>query len=50
VLAEVSFVTNRAEAALLKQAGYRQQIAQALCDAIVRYQGTLKKITTGTVE
>ena len=46
VLAEVSFVTNRSEAALLKQQGYRQQIAQALCDAILRYQGTLKKSTT----
>jgi N-acetylmuramoyl-L-alanine amidase len=46
VLAEVSFVTNRAEASLLKQAAYRQHIAQALCDAIVKYQGSLKKITT----
>ena len=46
VLAEVSFVTNRAEAGLLKQQAYRQQIAQAICDAIVRYQGSLKKITT----
>jgi N-acetylmuramoyl-L-alanine amidase len=46
VLAEIAFVTNRTEAALLKQPGYRQQIAQSLFDAIVRYQGTLKKSTT----
>jgi N-acetylmuramoyl-L-alanine amidase len=46
VLAEISFVTNRSEAALLKQAGYRQQIAQALYDGIVKYQASLKKVTT----
>jgi N-acetylmuramoyl-L-alanine amidase len=46
VLAEVSFLTNRSEAALLKQSSYRQHIAQALCDAIVKYQASLKKITT----
>jgi N-acetylmuramoyl-L-alanine amidase len=46
VLAEISFVTNRAEAALLKQAAYRQQIAQALYDGIVKYQSSLKKVTT----
>jgi N-acetylmuramoyl-L-alanine amidase len=46
VLAEISFVTNRSEASLLKQPAYRQQIAQALCDAIIRYQGSLKKTTT----
>jgi N-acetylmuramoyl-L-alanine amidase len=46
VLAEISFLTNRSEAALLKQAAYRQQIAQALADAIVKYQTSLKKVTT----
>jgi len=46
VLAEISFVTNKPEASLLKQAAYRQQIAEALCDAIVKYQNSLKKITT----
>jgi len=45
VLAEISFVTNRADAALLKQAAYRQQIAQALYDGIVKYQASLKKVT-----
>lgn len=45
VLAEISFLTNSNEALLLKQAGFRQRIAQALCDAIVKYQGSLKKST-----
>ena len=34
VLAEISFVTNRQDGALLKTGAYRQQIAQALFDAI----------------
>jgi N-acetylmuramoyl-L-alanine amidase len=45
VLAEISFLTNRSDAALLKQGAYRQQIAQALYDGIVKYQTSLKKIT-----
>lgn len=48
VLAEIAFLTNRQEASLLKQNAYKQQIAQALCDAILRYQGSLKKNTTVT--
>lgn len=43
VLAEISFVTNRNDATLLKTAGYRQSIAQALYDAVVRYRGSLKR-------
>jgi N-acetylmuramoyl-L-alanine amidase len=43
VLAEVSFVTNKAEAQLLKSGAYRQHIAQALFDAILSYQRSLKK-------
>jgi N-acetylmuramoyl-L-alanine amidase len=46
VLAEISFITNRAEASLLKQQKYRDRIAQSLFDAIVKYQSSLKKITT----
>ncbi len=46
VLSEISFVSNKSEAALLKQASYRQHIAQALSDAILKYQSSLKKITT----
>ena len=43
VLAEISFVTNRSDATLLKQNAYRQRIAQSLADAVVKYQGSLKK-------
>jgi N-acetylmuramoyl-L-alanine amidase len=43
VLAEISFVTNRADAQLLKGGAYRQHIAQALFDAVVSYQRSLKK-------
>ena len=46
ILAEIAFVTNKAEAALLKQPTYRQQIAQALYDGLVKYQTSLKKVTT----
>lgn len=46
VLAEISFVTNKAEASLLKKEAYRQRIAQALADAVLRYQTSLKKVTT----
>jgi N-acetylmuramoyl-L-alanine amidase len=46
VLAEISFVTNKSEASFLKQNAYRQRIAQALCDAILKYQASLKKVTT----
>lgn len=45
VLAEISFITNRTDAGLLKQSGYRQRVAQALADAVLRYQGSLKKGT-----
>jgi N-acetylmuramoyl-L-alanine amidase len=44
VLAEISFLTNKQEAQLLKTGAYRQQIAEALHDAILRYQGSLKKV------
>jgi N-acetylmuramoyl-L-alanine amidase len=46
VLAEISFVTNRQEGQLLKTAAYRQTIAEALLDAILRYQRSLKARTT----
>ena len=36
VLAEISFVTNKQEGQLLKTGAYRQQIAQALLDAVLR--------------
>jgi N-acetylmuramoyl-L-alanine amidase len=44
VLAEISFLTNRQDGALLKTTVYRQQIAESLFDAIVRYQRSLKGV------
>ena len=46
VLAEISFVTHKQEGLLLKTSAYRQQIAEALFDAIVKYQKSLKARTT----
>ena len=44
VLAEISFLTNKSDATLLKEGAYRQSIAQALFDAVVKYQGSLKRV------
>ena len=44
VLAEISFLTNKQDAQLLKTMAYRQQIAEALFDAVLKYQGSLKKM------
>jgi N-acetylmuramoyl-L-alanine amidase len=41
-LTEVSFLTNRDEAALLRSHTYRQQIAEALSAGVLKYQQTLK--------
>jgi N-acetylmuramoyl-L-alanine amidase len=43
VLAEVSFLTNRTDATLLRSQTYRQQIAEALFAGIVKYGNSLKK-------
>lgn len=48
VLAETSFVTNKEDAALLKSAAYRQKIAEALFDAVLQYQRSLKKMRTSS--
>jgi N-acetylmuramoyl-L-alanine amidase len=45
VLAEISFVTNPQEARLLKGPAYRQRIAEALFNAIRKYQTSLKNGT-----
>ena len=42
VLAEISFVTNAQEVKLLRGTAYRQRIAEALFNAIRKYQGSLK--------
>jgi N-acetylmuramoyl-L-alanine amidase len=47
VLAEISFVTHKQEGQLLKSTAYRQQIAEALLDAVVRYQQSLKRPRAG---
>jgi N-acetylmuramoyl-L-alanine amidase len=44
VLAEISFVTNPQEAKLLKTGAYRQHIAEALFNAIQKYQRALHKV------
>jgi N-acetylmuramoyl-L-alanine amidase len=48
VLSEISFVTNKTDAALMKQASHRQRIAQALADAVLKYRTSLKKETSTT--
>jgi N-acetylmuramoyl-L-alanine amidase len=42
VLAEVAFLTNAQEVRLLRGSTYRQRIAEALFNAIRKYQGSLK--------
>jgi N-acetylmuramoyl-L-alanine amidase len=46
ILAEISFLTNRQEAALLRGGAYRQQIAEALLNGVMRYQKSLKAAQT----
>jgi N-acetylmuramoyl-L-alanine amidase len=41
VLVEISFVTNPQEARLLKSGGYREKIAEALFEAVRKYQTSL---------
>ena len=49
VLAEISFVTNRQEARLLKLPAYRQRIAESLLAGILRYQQALKKVQSAAL-
>ena len=46
ILAEISFLTNRPEATLLRGAAYRQVIAEALYNGVMRYQRSLKAAQT----
>jgi N-acetylmuramoyl-L-alanine amidase len=46
ILAEISFLTNPQEAALLRGTAYRQQIAEALFNGVMRYQQSLKTDAT----
>jgi N-acetylmuramoyl-L-alanine amidase len=48
-LAEISFLTNAQEARLLRTSSYRQKIAEALFEAIRKYQTSLKtEVTVAT--
>jgi len=49
VLAEISFVSNRQELALLKTQAYRQRIAESLYNAVTKYRRSLKTHTTMTL-
>ncbi len=46
VLAEISFLTNRQEAQLLKTPAYKDRIAEALHDAVLKYRRALKRQST----
>ena len=48
VLTEIGFITNKTEANLVKQPAHRQLIAQALRDAIVKYQDSLKRVAASS--
>ena len=50
VLSEISFITNKQELQLLKTAGYKDKIAQALYAAVLRYRKSLKGAAVTTVE
>ena len=45
ILAEISFLTNHQESTLLRGAAYRQSIAEALFNGVMRYQRSLKTAT-----
>jgi N-acetylmuramoyl-L-alanine amidase len=49
VLAEISFVTNRAESRLLKTPAYRQKIAESLLAGVLKYQQGLKKVQSASL-
>ena len=49
VLAEISFLTNRQEATLLRTQTYRQQLAEALLAGVMKYQKSLKTQTTAVL-
>ena len=46
VLAEIGFITNQQEAALVKTPAYRQRIAESLHAAVMQYRRALKRQTS----
>ncbi len=45
ILAEISFVTNPRDAALLRQPDYKQRVAESLYKGVARYVGSLSSTT-----
>ena len=50
VLAEISFITNKQELQLLKTSAYKDRIAQALYNAVLKYRRSLKGAAAATIE
>lgn len=50
VLAEISFITNKQELQLLKTAAYKDKIALALYNAVLKYRKSLKGTAVATIE
>jgi N-acetylmuramoyl-L-alanine amidase len=50
VLAEISFLTNKTEGQLLGTSRYRDRIAEALAEAVLRYRRSLKSATTAELQ
>jgi N-acetylmuramoyl-L-alanine amidase len=48
VLVEISFITHGEEGRLLRNASYRQRVAQALLEGIRQYQASLKSAGNAT--
>jgi N-acetylmuramoyl-L-alanine amidase len=45
VLVEVAYLTNRKDAALLADSGYRQKVAESIASGVLRYQDSLVRTT-----
>lgn len=50
ILAEIAFISNKQDVALVKTAAYRQQIAEGLAYGILRYQQRLKPAQVASTE
>jgi len=50
ILSEISFLTNKQEAGLLRSSAYRQQIAEALLTGVMGYQRSLKATATAGLQ
>jgi N-acetylmuramoyl-L-alanine amidase len=46
VLAEIAFLSHQGESGLLRTERYRQRVAEALCEAVLTYQRSLKAVGT----